>query len=288
MPSPGSWVLASLGNLCQGLNRKEFLHHVPSNPTLWQWEAISPCPILPDPCPKSLQLSLGTVTLRSPWVFLSSRLNIPSCPSLSPQEMRFVSWLTCTTSPAALGFPCDGVVPLAVPCAAGLPFSKMNSTLLVLGCCLSFHSSVCPSAAQLPLLVPLTPFPGSLKLQLPTLSGGSAVSYSVLNCFLVSGVSRLGSCSPVRVWCFRASKDTVLQLDLLLRLFLCLGTLDELCVPLEQGCLRRLFLCRSGFVLSATSTCCQVGLSQDHSGKGLLSTSHCLCAGSVLGRVTPD
>ncbi|XP_014116793.1 PREDICTED: E3 ubiquitin-protein ligase RNF19B-like isoform X2 [Pseudopodoces humilis] len=218
----------------------------------------------------------------------SDRLTIPSCPSLSPQEMRFVSWLTCTTSPAALGFPCDGVVPLAVPCTAALPFSRMNSTLLVLGCCLSSHSSVCPSPAQLCLLVPLTPFPGSLKLQLPTQSGGSAVSYSVLNCFLVFGVSRLGSCSPVRVWCFRASSDTLLQLDLLLRLFLCLGTLDELCVPLEQGCLRRLFICRSGFVLSATSTCCQVGLSQEHSGKGLLSTSHCLCAVSVLVRVTPD
>lgn len=60
----------------------------------------------------------------------------------------------------------------------------MNSTLLVLGCCLGFCSSVCPSQAQVvPLLLPLSPFPGSPKLQLPALSAGSAVSCPVLNCF---------------------------------------------------------------------------------------------------------
>lgn len=161
----------------------------------------------------------------------------------------------------------------------------MNSTHLVLGCCLGFCSSVCPSPAQvLPLLVPLTPFPGSPRLQLPTLSGGSAVSCPVLNC---SGVSKLGSCGPV---CFRISHSSVLQLDVLLRLFPCLGTLDELvCSPRmglpEETSQEDFFLCKSGFALSTTSICCQVGLSQDHSGKGLLSTSHSSMLSTSWSRV---
>lgn len=65
------------------------------------------------------------------------------------------------------------------------------------------------------------------------------------------------------------------------------------CVPVEWGCLRRpprktFFLCKSRFVLWASSTCCQVGLSQDHSGKGLLSTSHFFPVISVLAKLTPD
>lgn len=170
-------------------------------------------------------------------------------------------------------------MPLALPCTAQLLFLKMNSTLLVLGCCLSFCSSVCPSPVQMvPLLLPLSPLPGGPKLQLPILSGGSAVSCPVLNCFGLWSVQAalLQPCASLVLQSHQQAP--VLQLDLLPRLFPCLGTLGELvCSPgmglPEEASQEDFFLCKSGFVLRASSTCCQVGLSQAHSGKGLLSTS---------------
>lgn len=41
-------VTASLGDLCQALithKGKNLFYKIPSNPTLWQWEDISSCPI---------------------------------------------------------------------------------------------------------------------------------------------------------------------------------------------------------------------------------------------------
>lgn len=124
-------------------------------------------------------------------------------------------------------------MPLAVPCTAHLPFPKMNSTLLVLGRCLGFCSLVCPSPAQVvPLLLPLTPLPGSPKLQLSILSGGSTVGCPVLNCFglwsVQAGLLQLRASLVLQ----SHQQPLVLQLDLLPRLFPCLGTLDELvCSP---------------------------------------------------------
>lgn len=156
-------------------------------------------------------------------------------------------------------------MPLAVPCTTDLPFPKMNSILLVLGCCLGFCSSGCPSPAQVQPLPPSLSSPPSWWL-CTELS-----SPDLLWCLQCPGWAPAALCES------GASEPHSPQC--------CSWICSSGCfhVPLERGCLRRplrktFFLCKSGFVLSTTSTCCQLGLSRGHSGKGphtssLLSTS---------------
>jgi len=71
---------------------KEFLASVYSKPTLFQLEAITPCPITTCPCKKSLPSSLvgpfmyWKAAIRSPQSLHFSRLNSPDSFSLSSQE----------------------------------------------------------------------------------------------------------------------------------------------------------------------------------------------------------
>ena len=120
----------SLGNLYQCLtipNSKEFLLYIQSKSTLFQFEAITPCPITTGPCKRSLSSLLVApfkywkASLRSPRSLFFSRLN-------SPNSLSFSSQQRCS-SPPIIAMASSGPAPTApcLSCAEGSRGGRRDS-----------------------------------------------------------------------------------------------------------------------------------------------------------------